>query len=256
MNHNTQNKLVIITGGTQGIGKAIAENLCSEYCLALIYRCDDESAASCLAELSKKSKHKIAIYKSDVSNKTEVKNTYQNIQHDFSIKCSVLINSAGISIPALAVLQPIENFEYLMSVNYFGVVYWCREVVNDMIRNKFGRIINISSISAINNIQGLSAYSPTKTAVEKFTYILGGEVSKYGITANIVRPGVVESKMSLEWLSSFDKNSAKYKTICAPSGKLIEASSVAKAVRFMIDSAQINCTAINVDGGNSSFTPL
>lgn len=250
-------KLMIITGGTRGIGLGIANFMASEYNMALIYKSDNSTADESVRSLEKEfSNCKIKAFKCDVSDYASCSDTYSKITNYFEKSPDVLITAAGASIPALSVLQPVENFHTLMSTNYFGVVHWNKLVVNDMIKNRNGRIINITSISVNTNVQGLSAYSPTKIAVEKFSAILGGEVAKYGITVNTVRPGTVLTRMSQDWLNSFDKKSHQYKTIIAPSNRLIDVASIQKAIKFLIDSDQINCTSITIDGGNSNFTVL
>ena len=252
----TTTRLAIVTGGTRGIGLSIAKMLSFDHDVALLYKSDHENAKDALQSIEASSKNKIRVYCCDVSSPQLFVDTYQTIIKDYDKTCAVLVTCAGASSPALVVLQPLEVYDYLMRVNYLGVVNCCKTVVHDMIKNRYGRIVNVTSISAGTNVQGLSAYASTKVAVEKFSFILGGEVAKYGITVNTVRPGLVESKMTKEWLESFDKTSWTYKAITQPSNQLIEAQSIANAVDFLVKSSQVNCTPITVDGGNSVYTAI
>lgn len=246
--------LAIITGGTKGIGEAAAFELAGSFDLALIYHSDEAGATEAVAKIKlKDSDSRILAYKSDITKHSEIKVTYDKIKKNFGCSPQVLINSAGKSSPCLAMMEAMQSFRDMIEVNYLGAVNLTKLVVKDMCKNNFGRVINISSSSAADALAGHAAYSSSKVALEKFGAILGGEVAKYGVTVNSVRSGLVATKMTENWLESFDKNSKEYISILGPSGKLIERESVAKAIAYLVNAPQTNCSIFTVDGGYSEF---
>ncbi len=250
-------KLAVVTGGTRGIGFGIANALAENFDVALIYFSDDEVATQAKTTILKNHPNAdIKIYRCDVGDYAQSCKVYADIKEAYKRTVDILVTAAGKAVPALSVIQPAEIFENLMRTNYMGVVYWNKLIVTDMMKKKFGRIINITSNSAGTSNQGLGSYSPTKIAVEKFSSILGGEIAKYGVTVNTIRPGVVMTRMSEKWFGSLDKKSWQYRTVMAPSYRLVEMESIVKTVCFLLDSPQINCTSITIDGGNSNFTSL
>lgn len=246
--------LALITGGTKGIGAAAAIELGEIYDLALMFHSDEVQASVTATKLKEKYPvAKILTYKADLTKHVEIKSTYDKIKRDFAATPHVLVNSAGKSSPCLAMVEAMESFRNMIEINYLGAVNITKLVVKDMCKSGFGRVINISSSSAADALAGHAAYSSSKVALEKFGAILGGEVARYGVTVNSVRSGLVATSMTEKWLDSFDKNSKEYKSILGPAGKLIEKESVAKAIVFLINSPQINCSIFTVDGGYSAF---
>ncbi len=251
-----QTKLAIITGGTKGFGKSIALRLGKDYELALLYKSDKKNAIDTQNELEMlyKKMFDVRIYQCDVSDLSQVTTTYLQIKNDFQKGASVLVNSAGIALKELFILENILDHKKSMDINYFGPIHMCKVVLSDMSRAKFGRIINLSSNNVSINNRGSSAYCASKAALEKFSQILGGEVSKLGITVNVIRPGISDTNMANNYLENLSKEN--YQELLAPSGELIDGNEIAKAVEFLIDSRQINSSTITVDTGHALFSKI
>jgi 3-oxoacyl-[acyl-carrier protein] reductase len=242
-------KLLIIIGGTRGIGESIAKHLSSEYQLALVYKSDDISAQKLTKSLS--SITNIKIYKSDACSFELSKKTYEEIKSDFATIPFALIYSAGVSQSSLSIMENTKTHHEIFDVNYFGATYWCKLISNDMCRVKNGKIIAISSIAVAVNTQGLSAYSASKAALEKYICILGGELAPFNITANIIRPGVTSTDMSKNYLENIDEN--KRKTLLAPTGKTVSTHEISLAASYLLSSNDTNSHILTIDGGHALY---
>ncbi len=247
---NQDKKLAIVLGGVRGIGKGVAISLADNFDLALIYVHDDKVAQDAVNEC-KKINPNVKSYKCDASNIELSKKTYEAIKKDFNKTPSVLVNTIGISINNLFLLDSFEEHQRHFDVNYFAPYYWCKMVVPDMIRNNYGKIINFSSNNVSNNTKGSISYCASKAALEKFSTILGGEVAKYNITVNVIRPGIIRTTMSEDYINKLSQN--EFKDLVSPTGEMIEVSEIAKTVKFLIDSRQVNSTVITVDSGHALY---
>jgi 3-oxoacyl-[acyl-carrier protein] reductase len=249
---NSQNrKLAIITGGTKGFGKHIALRLSSKFDLALIYTNDTINAENALKEIQSSSSGMIRLYKLDVSDFELAEKIHDQINADFNKTVSILVNSAGVALKNLFVMEDLLDHKRVFEVNYFGAIHMCKLILPSMLKEKFGRIINISTNNVSINTRGSTAYCASKSALEKFSEILGGEVARSLITVNCIRPGMADTEMSKEYLNSLSEKS--YQDLLLPSGQLINGEEVARTVEFLIESNQINSTTITVDTGHALF---
>ncbi len=217
----------------------------------MIFLSDSTKANETLQELSLISTNRIKIYQCDISDYVLVQNTYNSIKEDFKKSPKILVNSAGIAWNDLFLLESIENHRRSFEINYFGPMHMSKVCLPDMIRAKYGRIINLSSNNVSINNRGSTAYSASKIALEKFSHVLGGEVAKYGITVNTIRPGIINSEMSQNYLNEMSEQ--KFEELTAPTGLLNESNEIAKTVEFLIKSNNINSTSITVDSGHALF---
>jgi len=249
----SEKKLAIVLGGTKGIGKGVALQLADQFDLALVYSNDDLTADSTVAECRKINPF-VKHFRCDASKLEESRSLYKEITKDFNRTPDVLVNTIGISINNLFLLDNFDEHIRSFEVNYFAPVIWCKLVVPDMIRNKFGRIINFSSNNVLKNSKGSSSYCASKAALEKFSTILGVEVAKYNITVNVIQPGIVRTTMSEGYINKLSEN--EYEDLVSPTGKLIEVSEIAKTVRFLIESNQINSAILTVDSGHALYRKI
>lgn len=246
MTNSKTKQLAIITGGTKGLGLAIAEMLAPHYNLALIYLSDNKAA-----EAAEKKIADAFLQQCDITHASEVENAVKRIKEHFQTHCSVLINCAGIAVKDLFLMENPADHRKTFETNYFGAVNVIRSVLPDMARNKYGRIVSLSTNNVSINNRGSGAYCASKAALEKFCEILGGEVARSGITVNLVRPGMVETQMSASYLSGL--NEEEFKSLTSPNEKLISAVEVARAVKFLVESEHINSSIITVDSGHALF---
>lgn len=247
----TTRLLAIITGGTKGIGKATALRLSDRYDLALLFSSDQKAADETIDILNKKSTGQFISYQCDVSKLVLVEKTLSQLKSDFTSPVSVLVNCAGVAIKSLFLMEDHQQHIRSFEVNYFGAVHLIKTILPEMVRNKHGRIINLSSNNVSINNRGSGAYCASKMALEKFSEILGGEVARSGVTVNNIRPGIIDTEMSHDYLTAL--TSEQFKTLTGPTEKLIDADEIARTVEFLIDSPQINCSTITVDSGHALF---
>lgn len=193
----TQKPLVIISGGTSGIGFEVAKKLCNNFSLALIYKSNHSKAELASAELYKQGATRVEIFCEPVTNDASAKNVYQRIQNSFSSPAFALINAAGYTTTGLFLKSSEDHFKEIFDSHVFGVIALTKLALEDMYTHKFGRIINMSSIATLGNQKGLVAYASAKAAIEGFTKSLSSEVFHRNITVNAIQSGLTyESKES------------------------------------------------------------
>lgn len=239
------NKVAFITGGTRGIGKEIAKTLAKQgYDIAINYR-KDENNDSIKKEIEKENVECLFV-KGDVSNFDETKNMVNKIIEKFG-KIDVLVNNAGITKDMLLIRMKKEDFESVIDINLVGTFNITKNVIPYMIKQRSGRIINLSSVVGISGNAGQTNYSASKAGIIGFTKSLAKEVANRNILVNAVAPGFIETKMT-EILKD-DVKEKICKTI--PLNRMGKAKDVANVVKFLSsdDSSYITGQVINVDGG-------
>ena len=246
---NQSNKLIVIVGGTRGIGKEIVSTLYSEYKIAVIYE-KNQTAADLLTQ----NFPNIKVYCSDVTNLESVQNTYKKIKKEFNQTPYGLIYSAGISNIMLHLMDDLNLHRKTFEVNYFGLINWTKTISSDLCRERTGSIIYLSSNSVANNTLGLSAYCSSKIAGEKFMQILGSELGKYNISCNVIRPGLTKTEMPQPLLDKLSKE--QIENILLPTGDFNKAIDTANAVKFLLGSSGINSTVITIDSGHALYRSL
>lgn len=239
-------KTVIITGASRGIGRAIAKKMIlNGYNVILNYNHSIEEVQNLLEEM-KEYKQNIEIYKADVSNREEVNNMV-----DFTLKrfksIDILVNNAGIAEDKLFLDITEEDWDNMMNVNLKGVFNVTQSVLNHMISEKKGKIINIASIWGMVGASMEVHYSTSKAGIIGFTKALAKEVGPSNITVNSVSPGVIKTDMLNEYTEE-ELNNLKYET---PLMKLGNVEDVAEMVVFLSSSAADFITGqnISVNGG-------
>ncbi len=243
--------LAVITGGTKGIGKETAIRLATRFDLALIYSADAVSAEATIKILMQQAQGTFKSYQCDVSQSAEVAKLMEKCKEDFVSPASVLINGAGVALKSLFLMEDHQQHIRSFEVNYFGAVNMIKIFLPEMVRQKFGRIINLSSNNVSINNRGSGAYCASKMALEKFSEILGGEVAKSGVTVNNIRPGIIDTEMSHDYLKRLSAD--QFKNLTGPTEKCIDASEIGRTIEFLIDSSQINSSTITVDSGHALF---
>ncbi len=256
----TSSPLAIITGGTSGIGLAIAKTLTTTCDLALIYKSNDAHAAEAVKILEGTQKlNSVATFKCDVGNYEESKTTYEKIKKKFGSTASILVNSAGVASRNLFTQEDISTIQTLVSTNLLGTIFMSRLVIGDMYKNKSGKIINISSIAGLGGHVGMTVYGATKAGIDSFSKSLASEVGHRNIQVNVILPGLVETEMTRTIVSSTThlvSNVRKENLINKPYGEFIKSNDVAELARFLIQSASakaINGASFTIDGGSANF---
>jgi 3-oxoacyl-[acyl-carrier protein] reductase len=174
------NKVIIITGTRKGVGRYL-----SEY-----YLKKDYIVIGCSRNESDLIKEKYEHFCLDVANEKEVKKMVSYVQKKYR-RIDYLINNAGVASMNHSFLTPLFVVENLFRTNVFGTFIFCREVGKVMSRNKFGRIINFTTIASLLNLQGEAVYAASKASVKKLTMILAKEFGSNGITVNAIGPSPI-----------------------------------------------------------------
>ena len=183
-------KTILVTGGSRGIGRAIVEKFAREgYNVVLNYNKSEYAAL----DIAKQYKN-VEIFKANVSNPKDVEAMVNFAEEKFK-KIDVLVNNAGISSSSLLQDLSLEEWNNLFEVNVTGTFLVTKNVLPNMISNKSGKIINISSVWGLVGASMEVAYSASKAAIIGFTKALAKEVGPSGITVNAIAPGIVMTDM-------------------------------------------------------------
>ena len=241
-------KSAVITGGVRGSGRAIAEEFCRLGAdVLLCYRSNDEAANKTAEELRKYGT-RVELIKGDVADPRHAEEAAKVAKDAFG-KIDILVNNAGITKDKLMMRMTPSDFDEVIQANLNGSFYFLRAFSQVMIKQKNGRIINISSIVGVRGNAGQVNYSASKAGIIGMTLSAAKELGKRGITVNAVAPGFIETDMT-EILTE-DQKKAMMDAISL--GRAGSAADVANAVTFLASdqAAYITGQVLGVDGGMS-----
>ena len=239
-------KIALVTGGTRGIGKKVAEKFAKEgYNLVLNYVSDNIDINSVIDSF-KEYKNEVILVKADVSKFNECENLVKEAIEKFG-KIDVLVNNAGITKDGLIAMMKEDAFDRVIDVNLKGTFNMTRNVVPYMMKKRCGNIVNISSVVGVAGNAGQSNYAASKAGIIGFTKSLAKELAPRNIRVNAVAPGFIDTDMTSVLTDKVKDNI--YSQI--PLKRMGEAEEVANVVYFLSDdeSSYITGQVINVDGG-------
>ena len=241
-----ENKVALITGGTTGIGKAIAQELAkSGFNIAINYRTETEEMQELKKEIEANNV-KCLFVKADISKFEETEKMVKEVIENFG-KIDVLVNNAGVTKDGLIMRMKEDAFKQVIDINLVGTFNVTRNIVPYMVKQRSGRIINITSVVGLVGNAGQSNYSASKAGIIGFTKSLAKEFSSRNILVNAVAPGFIETKMTDVLNETVKENILGQ----IPLGRMGNPSEVAKVVKFLSeeDSSYITGQVINIDGG-------
>jgi 3-oxoacyl-[acyl-carrier protein] reductase len=236
----TMNRIAFVSGASRGIGLAIAKRLADEnYSLGLTYN------SSAPAEL-KNAKYKF--YKCDVTLQNEIEEAFSDLEANFGT-CDTLICAAGINKDQLLLSMDESHWDQVIDANLKSNFYLVKRAIPKMIRNRFGRIIFISSVVAFSGSPGQSNYAASKAALVGFARSLARELASRNITVNVVAPGAIETDM----LGATNEKRLEHLKSMIPLGRFGQPDDVASLVSYLAnqESSYITGAVIPVDGGLS-----
>jgi len=239
-------KIALVTGGSKGIGKSIALKLAEDgYDIAFTYSSDENAAHDTLEELNKLGSNTLSI-KKDMSIEEDVKEAIKEIEEKLGT-VDVLVNNAGITRDGLLMKMKTEDFDRVIEVNLRSVFLTTREVIRPMMKKRYGKIINVSSVVGIMGNAGQANYAASKAGVIGFTKSIAKEFASRGIRANAIAPGFVETDMTK--VLKEDVKEEMLKNI--PLGYFAKPEDVANLVSFLASekSDYITGQVIQIDGG-------
>lgn len=240
------NKVAFITGATRGIGRQIAITLAKEgFDIAINYRKENEDLIE-TKKLVEAQNVKCFTVQGDVSSFEDSERMVKDIIEEFN-HIDILVNNAGITKDMLLMRMKKEDFESVIGVNLVGTFNITKNVIPYMMKNRSGRIINVSSVVGISGNAGQTNYSASKAGIIGFTKSLAKEVGSRNILVNAVAPGFIETQMT-DVLKEEVKEEIS-KTI--PLKRMGTIEDVANVVKFLAskDSSYITGQVINIDGG-------
>ena len=242
-----KNRYAIITGGAQGFDLSIARRFIKSGSKVRIWDIDE-------TELQKASKEinsdKLSYDVVDVSSFTQVKNKVDQIAANSKI--DILVNSAGITGPTTELWNyKIEDWSKIMEINLNGIFYCCKAVVPHMIKNNYGRIVNIASVSGKDGNANASAYSSSKAGVIGLTKSLGKELALNNIAVNAVTPAGANTRI----LNQMSKEHVQRMLSKVPKGRFLEVHELTSMVCWLSSEENSFSTAavFDISGGRSTY---
>jgi NAD(P)-dependent dehydrogenase (short-subunit alcohol dehydrogenase family) len=216
-------RVAMVTGGTRGIGAAIAERL--------------ESDGWKVARLSRTS----GDVQADVSDPEQVQAAFEDVRERFG-PILVLVNNAGVRHDGLTIRMPADEWQAVVDTNLSGAFHCTRRALDDMLKARWGRIVNVSSVVAERANPGQANYVAAKAGLLGFTRTVAREMARKGVTSNAVTPGVIETDMTADLDGGLVE--------AVPAGRVGQPEDVAAAVAFLVseEASYVNGATLSVDG--------
>ncbi|MEH7546679.1 3-oxoacyl-ACP reductase FabG [Neobacillus vireti] len=244
-------RVVFVTGGSRGIGKGIVELFAEEGAKVALIDLNEEALNETTSELREKG-YEVYSKVANVVDAEQVENAFKEVYETFG-SVDILVNNAGVIRDNLLFKMTDSDWQTVMDVHLKGSFNAARAAQKYMVEQKYGRIINISSTSALGN-RGQANYAAAKAGLQGFTKTLAIELGRYGITANSVAPGFIETEMTKETAArigiTFDQL-IQASVANIPVGRSGKPADIANAVAFFADekSSFVNGQVIYVAGG-------
>jgi 3-oxoacyl-[acyl-carrier protein] reductase len=233
----------LVTGASRGIGAAIARALAREgWPVGVNYRSDDEAANAVVEEIANEGGRAIAI-KGDIAERGTADALFERLEEEFG-PVLVLVNNAGVRADGLAPMIDDEDWESVIDTNLSAAFRLTRRALKPMIRNRYGRVVNIASIvGAVRGNAGQANYAASKAGLVAMTRTVAAEVARRGVTVNAVAPGLIETDMT----EGIGENLLEH----VPARRAGTPDEVAECVRFLASdgAAYVTGVCLTVDGG-------
>ena len=241
-------KTALITGASRGIGKACAVRLAEKgFNIIVNYNSNKEAAEKTASEVTSLGRNALTV-QADTSDLKQVQDMFRTAAKEFG-SVDVLVNNAGVVNDAYLLMLNAESLKKSLDINIMGYFNCAQQAALKMMKNRSGKIINISSVSSVHALVGQSVYSATKGAVNSMTANLAKELAPYGIQVNAVAPGFVETEM----INSIPEEKLREYLEAIPMKRFATAKEVAETVSLLADGTLSYMTGqvLILDGGLS-----
>lgn len=243
-----KDQVALVTGGSRGIGKAIVKAFAAEGAkVALVYRGSQAAAEALVQEIAAAGGTALAI-QADVTKLEAAQQVAERVEKEWG-RLDILVNNAGVIHDDLFVRLEPEHWNQVLQTNLGGTYNFCRAVAYPMMKQRRGRIINISSVAAEHVNMGQTNYATSKGAINSFTRALAVELASRNVTVNAIAPGFIETDMSEAVRNKAGDMIKKY----IPMKRIGQPEDIAKVAVFLAsaDAAYVTGQVLTVDGGLS-----
>ena len=241
------NRTAVITGGAQGFGLDIAKKFLNFGAKVIIWDIDEQQLQITSKEINNS---KLSYNKVDVSNFEQVNNAVLKITSSSNI--DILINNAGITGSNSTVWDySVNEWNKIVQINLMGTFYCCKSIVPNMIKNNYGRIVNVASVAGKDGNPNASAYSSAKAGIIGLTKSLGKELADKNIAVNAVTPSTANTKI----LNQMSEKHVKYMLSKVPRGRFLELNEFSSLVCWLSSEENSFSTAavFDISGGRSTY---
>ena len=245
--YDLKNKTAVITGGAQGFGLDIAKKFLSFGAKVFIWDIDENELIKATKEINNPNLEYNLV---DVSNFEEIESTAKKIVS--SNKIDILINNAGITGPTTELWNyNNDDWKKIIEINLYGTFYCCKVIVPYMLKQKYGRIVNIASVSGKDGNVNASAYSSAKAGVIGLTKSLGKELATYNIAVNAVTPAGAKTRI----LNQMSKEHVQRMLSKVPRGRFLEVDELSSLICWLSSEENSFSTAavFDISGGRSTY---
>tara|TARA_B100001173_G_scaffold298158_1_gene295462 strand:- start:28 stop:774 length:747 start_codon:yes stop_codon:yes gene_type:complete len=242
-----KNKTAVITGGAQGFGLEIAKKFLSSGSKVFIWDIDGNELSKATEIINSPNLNYSIV---DVSNYDQIQKTVAEIISNNKI--DILINNAGITGPTAELWNyNVKDWNAIIDINLHGTFYCCKAIVPHMIKNNYGRIVNIASVAGKDGNANASAYSSAKAGVIGLTKSLGKELAKYNIAVNAITPAGAKTKI----LDQMSKEHVQWMLSKVPRGRFLELDELTSMVCWLSSEENSFSTAavFDISGGRSTY---
>jgi 3-oxoacyl-[acyl-carrier protein] reductase len=241
-----KDKVALVTGSARGIGRAIAETLAQRGADIIVADLRAELAAATAQEIAAATGRRVTSVAVDVSNTASAKAMIDQVLADFG-HIDILVNNAGLTRDNLIMRMEEADWDLVLNINLKGVFNCSKAVVRPMMKQHYGRIINISSVSGLAGQAGQANYSASKAGIIGLTKALAREVGSREITVNAVAPGFILTDLTKDLPEELKETTLK----AVPLGRWGTTQEIAYAVAFLAsdEAAYITGHVLSVDGG-------